>query len=55
MGETIVAFDPRVAKRSILVPTKSEYRLVHLLGIEHLEADEKMEVLHCQANNRGSR
>src|SRR5271166_6417025 len=38
MCEPLVALDPRVPQRGILVATKREHRLVHLLGVENLQA-----------------
>jgi hypothetical protein len=49
--EPLVARDARVPQRGILVATERENRLVHLLSIEHLQAHEKMEVLHRQAGD----
>ncbi len=40
MGQALVALDSRVAERGVFVATEGEDGLVHLLGIEHLEADE---------------
>ena len=51
MCEPLVALDARVPQRGILVAAEREHRLVHLLGIEDLEAHEQMEVLHRQAGD----
>ena len=51
MCEPFVALDARVPQRGILVATEREHRLVHLLGIEDLEAHEQMEILHRQAGD----
>jgi hypothetical protein len=40
-----------VAQRGILVATEREHRLVHLLGIEHLQAHEQVEVLYRQTSD----
>ena len=37
VSQLLVALDSRIAERSVLIATKREYRLVHLLGIEHIE------------------
>lgn len=46
MGESGVALDARVAERRVFVPPEREYRLVHLLGVEHLEAHQQVEILY---------
>lgn len=43
-----MAFDARIEQRGILVATEGEHHLIHLLGVEHLEAYEQVEVLHRQ-------
>src|SRR6266550_8109864 len=40
-----------VAKRRIFVSAECENGLVHLLGVEHLELHEQVEVLHRQASD----
>src|SRR5947209_14965323 len=51
MCEPFVAFDARIPQRGILVATEREHRLVHLLGIKHLEAYEKVEILYRQTRD----
>jgi len=47
-----VTLDAGVTKRRIFIAAEGENGLVHLLGVEHLEADKQMEVLHRQAGDR---
>lgn len=51
MCEPFVAFDGRIPERGILVATEREHRLVHLLGIKHLAAYEKVEILYRQTRD----
>src|SRR4051812_39283103 len=51
VGQTVVALDTRVAKRGVFVPAEGENGLVHLLGVEHLEADKQVKVLDRQTGN----
>ena len=51
MGQPLVALDAGVAQRGILVAAEGEHGLVHLLGVEHLEAHEQVEVLDRQAGD----
>jgi hypothetical protein len=52
MCEPLVTLDARVPQRGILVAAEREHRLIHLLGIEYLEAaHEQVEVLHRQAGD----
>lgn len=37
VGQSLVAFDSCVMQRGILITTECEDRLIHLLGVEHLE------------------
>src|SRR6266576_3604215 len=39
VGQALVALDSRIAERRVFVATKGENGLVHLLGVEHFEAD----------------
>ena len=48
MGQPLVTVDARVSERRIFVTPEGEYGLVHMLGIEHLEPHEQMEILHRQ-------
>ena len=48
VGEALVALDARVAERGVFVAAEGEHGLVHLLGVEHLQAHEQVEVLHRQ-------
>ena len=52
VSQALVALNSRVAKRRIFIATKGEDGLVHLLGVEHLEADEQMKILHRQSGDR---
>ena len=49
--QALVALDARVPQRGILGAAESEHRLIHLLGVEHLEADEQMKVFHRRAGD----
>ena len=51
MGQPLVALDAGVAQRSVLVAAEGEDGLVHLLGVEHLEPHEQVEVLDRQAGD----
>ena len=44
--QSIMTLEACVAQRSILVTPKSEYRLIHLLGIENLQPEKQVEILH---------
>ena len=46
VGQTLVAFDSRIAERRVFVPSEREHGLVHLLGVEHPQTHEQVEVLH---------
>lgn len=46
-----MALNTRIAQRRVFVTTEGKDGLVHLFGVEHLEADEQMEVLHSQASH----
>jgi hypothetical protein len=46
-----VAVDAGVAQRGILVAPEGEHGLVHLLGVEHLEPHQQVEILHCQSGD----
>ena len=46
-----MARDAGVPQRGILVAAEGEHRLIHLLGIEYLEAHQQVEVLHGQASD----
>ena len=49
--KTLVAFDSSVAERGVFITAESEYSLIHLLGVEHLEADQEVKVLHRQTGD----
>lgn len=40
-----------VVERRVFVPSEGEDGLVHLLGVEHPESHEQVEVFHCQARD----
>ena len=44
VGQALVALDASVAERGVFVAAEREDSLVHLLGVEHLQADEQVEV-----------
>lgn len=44
--KTLMAFKTRIAQRSILVTPEGEHRLIHLFGIENLQPDKQVEILH---------
>lgn len=46
VGQALVTLNSRIAERGVFVATEGEDRLVHLLGVEHLEANEQMEVFY---------
>lgn len=46
-----MAFDPGVAQRRILIPSKGKHRLIHKLGVEHTKLDEKMEIVNGQTRD----
>ena len=50
-AEALMAIDARIAERSVLVATEGEDCLIHLLGVEHLQLHEQMEVLYRQAGD----
>src|SRR3974390_3048130 len=47
-----MALDPRVAQRGIFITAEGEDGLVHLLGVEDLEAHEQGEVIYRQTGDR---
>lgn len=47
-----MAFDARVAKRGVFIPPEGENGLGHVLGVEHLEANQKVEILHGESGHR---
>ena len=51
LGQALVAFDARIAERGVFVATECEDCLVHLLGVEHSQPHEQVEVLYCQAGD----
>src|SRR5262245_37182743 len=51
VGQSRVALYAGVAERRILVPPEREHGLVHLLGVEHLESHEQVEVLDRQTGD----
>ena len=51
MRQIGVALDAGVSERRVFVSSESENGLVHLLGVEHLELYEQVEVLNRQAGD----
>lgn len=51
MSQTRVAVYAGVTKRCVLVSPECKHRLIHLLGIEHLERYEQVEVIHREAGD----
>ena len=51
MSQVLVTLNARVTKRGVFVATEGEDGLVHLLGVEHLEADQEVKVLHRQTGD----
>jgi hypothetical protein len=49
VGQSLVALDARVPKGRVFVPAEREHRLVHLLGVEYLQANKQVKVFHRQA------
>jgi hypothetical protein len=43
-----MAFDAGVAQGGVFIAPKRKHRLVHLLGVEHLEPHQQVKVLHRQ-------
>ena len=52
VGQPRMALDAGVAKRRVFVASEREYGLVHLLGVEHPELHEQVEILDRQAGHR---
>lgn len=48
MGQPWVALYAGVAERSVFITTEGKDGLIHLLGVEHLETDEQVEILDRQ-------
>ena len=46
-----MALDARVTQRGILITPECEYGLIHLLGVEYLESNEKVKVLYSQTSD----
>ena len=51
MGQSGVALYAGVAQRRIFVAPEGEDGLIHLLGVENLEPNEQVEILHRQPGN----
>ena len=47
-----MALDSRIAERDIFVTAEREDGLVYLLGVEHPQTHEQVEILHGQARDR---
>ena len=51
MTKPLMAFDAGVAQRCILVAPEREDGLIHLLGIEHLQPHQQVEIVHRQPSD----
>lgn len=51
MGQARVTIDPRISQRCVLIAAESEYRLIHLLRVEHPHSDKQVEILHRQSGH----
>src|ERR1700674_4673723 len=51
VGQALVALDARIAERGVFVATEGENSLVHMLGVEHLESHEQVEILYRQTGH----
>ena len=51
MRQALVAFDPRVLERRVLVAAKGKNGLIHLLGVEDAQTHQQMKILHRQAGD----
>lgn len=52
MAQPLVAVDPGVGQRRVLVAAEGEHSLVHVGAVENVERNQQMKIIDAQAGDR---